>query len=336
MSKRNNPATESKENRPKMWATAFRGKLIPIVRATLSVAVIAALIYHIGSAQILSEVEEVHGYVLIIAVVMLASNVFIVTPRWVAILNAFDQHVRGFALLGSVTLGFLFNQLLPTGAGGDVVRVMRARKLGVPLSAAIHSVLLDRASGIFASLVGAVVLLPFADARANKMALIIFVFSFVCAALAGYFALWIVTRLPTAGIAIIWSIQREIGGFGVALRILLRQPKACATVFGLAIANQCLPVAATWLLASDLGVSMDALDIAIITFIATLASIVPLSIAGWGLREGTLVFLLGAYGVSPAIAFTVSILYGVCQIIAAIPGAVILFGGVEAGSRNKE
>ena len=65
--------------------------------------------------------------------------------------------------MGSVFLGFLFNQVLPTAVGGDAYRVWRAKQLGVPLDVGIHSVLLDRAFGVLVVLAGTILLLPFAS-----------------------------------------------------------------------------------------------------------------------------------------------------------------------------
>jgi uncharacterized membrane protein YbhN (UPF0104 family) len=44
-------------------------------------------------------------------------------------------------------VGLFFNQVLPTGVGGDAVRAWRCRKLGIDLGAAIRGILLDRFCG---------------------------------------------------------------------------------------------------------------------------------------------------------------------------------------------
>jgi uncharacterized membrane protein YbhN (UPF0104 family) len=98
-------------------------------------------------------------------------------------------------------------------------------------------------------------------------------------------------------------------------------------IFALAALNQMLPVAAIWVLASGLNIPLAALDIALITFISTLAATIPISFAGWGIREGTLVYLLGLYGVSSDAAFALSVLYGLALTLSAAPGAFVLLRG---------
>jgi len=138
------------------------------VRILFSIILIAVLAYHIGSADILAQIKAVRWQIIAITVAILSSSVLFVTPRWAAILTTLGHSVPAIALVRSVFVGFAFNQLLPTGFGGDVFRVWRARQLGVPTDIAVHSVLLDRASGVFISFVGAIVLLPWISGAAGR------------------------------------------------------------------------------------------------------------------------------------------------------------------------
>ena len=135
----------------------------PIVRTILSISLIAALAYHIGSGEIIGRLRTVSWEALAGATFVLATSVSLVTPRWAVILLVLGFRTCWSALIGSVFLGFLFNQLLPTAVGGDVLRAWRAKQLGAPWETAIFSVLLDRATGVLISLLGAATLLPIAS-----------------------------------------------------------------------------------------------------------------------------------------------------------------------------
>jgi hypothetical protein len=63
-------------------------------------------------------------------------------------------------------------------------------------------------------------------------------------------------------------------------------------------------------------------DIAV-TFGAMLAAAIPISLGGWGLREGALAFLFGIDGVSAHTAFTISLVFGASLAIASAPGALL-------------
>jgi hypothetical protein len=94
----------------------------------------------------------------------------------------------------------------------------------------------------------------------------------------------------------------------------------------LATLNQLLVVFSIWLLARGLNIALPVVDFTVAIFATTLASAIPISIAGWGVREGTLVFLFGAYNVAPDTAFAVSILFGACLTLASAPAALMLLG----------
>ena len=72
-----------------------------------------------------------------------------------------------------------------------------------------------------------------------------------------------------------------------------------------------------------------------ISFGAMLAAAIPISLAGWGVREGALVFLFGLYGVPAGTAFAISILFGACLVIASAPGILVLIGGTGAPASSR-
>jgi hypothetical protein len=70
----------------------------------------------------------------------------IVALRWHLVLSAATPSPGPAALLKIVFVGLFFNQMLPTGVGGDAVRAWRCSRIGIGLGAAIRSIL-DRACG---------------------------------------------------------------------------------------------------------------------------------------------------------------------------------------------
>ena len=79
-------------------------------------------------------------------VVLLATST-VVALRWHLILSAEAPSPGAAALLKIVLVGMFFNQVLPTGVGGDAVRVWRCCRRGIGLGVAVRSILLDRACG---------------------------------------------------------------------------------------------------------------------------------------------------------------------------------------------
>ena len=54
-----------------------------------------------------------------------------------------------------------------------------------------------------------------------------------------------------------------------------------------------------------------------------IASRLPISVAGWGVREGVLVSFLSAYGIAAEEAFAMSVIYGLAELAAALLALLI-------------
>jgi len=54
-----------------------------------------------------------------------------------------------------------------------------------------------------------------------------------------------------------------------------------------------------------------------------LLSLLPISIAGWGVREGAMIACLGLVGVDAASAFAVSALFGLTSVVVGLPGGLV-------------
>ena len=54
-----------------------------------------------------------------------------------------------------------------------------------------------------------------------------------------------------------------------------------------------------------------------------LVALIPVSLGGWGVREGAFVVLLGFYGVAPEQGLIVSVLFGLALLAASLPGLAL-------------
>ena len=84
-------------------------------------------------------------------------------------------------------------------------------------------------------------------------------------------------------------------------------------------------------LATSLGIDIGFVTMGWISTATTVVTMVPISASGLGLREGALIYLLGLYGVPPATALGLSLLYfAVRFLLTGLPG-----GLVEARGRGR-
>jgi hypothetical protein len=297
-----------------------------VLRVAVSVALVCGLVYIAGTADTLAQLKLVRWQIIALVAVILSSHVFVIAPRWALILRALGSPIRSAALIRGVFLGFLFNQLLPTAVGGDALRVWYARNRGAPLDVAIHSVLLDRVSGIVVVLAGTIVLLPFSNLSMLSDGLWWLSALGIGGGVAGLACLWAIGRMPRLRFPLLGRLQRVLADLSGSVAALLKRPADALGVLAYATAGQMIVVAAIYLLANEVDVDLPLIDVTLVAFGAMLASAIPISVAGWGVREGALIVLFGAYGVPADKTFTISVLFGACMVVASLPGAFALAG----------
>jgi uncharacterized membrane protein YbhN (UPF0104 family) len=256
--------------------------------------------------------------------VFLAANM-VVALRWHLILSFASPSPGPVALLKIVFVGLFFSQVLPTGVGGDAVRAWRCSKLGIGLGATIRSILLDRAWGCavlvilyIAVLPGLLQVLPQAQERAGVVAVL-------AAAIAALLTLVSLDYLPRPllglrAIAPLAELSREG-------RRLFMHPGLCGAVLGLSILTIGLTVVTFKFIGDSIGSRLSLGIWAMVVPPITLIQLLPLSLAGWGVREAALVVALGSFGVQPEAALAISILLGLCAILAGLPGGLIWLSG---------
>ena len=76
-------------------------------------------------------------------------------------------------------------------------------------------------------------------------------------------------------------------------------------------------------LSEGLSLEIEWLGIFLIIPLVTLFMLIPISIAGWGIREGVMVIGLGYLNVQSEQALALSILYGLSMLTISLPGGIV-------------
>jgi glycosyltransferase 2 family protein len=241
--------------------------------------------------------------------------------RWHLILSAEAPSPGPGALVKLVLVGLFFNQVLPTGVGGDAVRAWRCRKLGIDLGAAIRSILLDRFCGylvLVAVYAASLPSLPNVPAYPRQRGVVIAVLG---ARLLGLAALFLFDRLPRPLLGL--RLIAPLGELSREARRLFSHPRRCGAVLGLSALTIGLTILAFKLVADGVGSCLSLGSWTVIVPPVTLVQLLPVSLAGWRVREMALVVMLASSGVPAEAALATSVLLGLCLIIGGLPGGLI-------------
>jgi uncharacterized membrane protein YbhN (UPF0104 family) len=292
---------------------------------SLRLLVTAGLIFALAARFDLGQAAELIGQanlrpIAAALVVILIAN-FVVAWRWQLILSAEAASPGSATLLKIVFVGLFFNQVLPTGIGGDAVRAWRCSRVGIGLGAAIRSILLDRACGFLVLVVLYALGLPFLlkilpDPQERGA-----VVAVLAIAIVGLLALVSLDRMP--GPILRLRLMTPFAELSRASRRLFIDPRRCAAVLALSIVTIALTVLAFKLIGDAVGSRLSLGSWMMIVPPVTLIQLVPVSLAGWGVREAALVIALGSFGVPAEAALAVSVLMGFSLILVGLPGGLI-------------
>lgn len=298
-----------------------------LLLAGAKIAVSGLLIWYIFNTNDLDAVSRYLGQIsvdaILLAFTILGATVCLVTLRWMFILRKIGAQLMFGPALHIVFIGMFFNQVLPSTVGGDAVRTWRLYKSGVALGASFRSVVLDRVVGL-AGLVLLVVLgLPLVSSATPDPA--------------AFWSLLAIAFAATAGLALLLSLDkirfswlrrgpfRTLDDLAVDARSLFFAPGAAAFSLGLSLAVHFGSAMIVFVLALGMEIEISVLECVILVPPVILISVLPISMAGWGIREGAMITALGFAGITPADALVLSLAIGLVILITSIPGGILWF-----------
>ncbi len=301
-------------------------------RVIVSAVLLAVLVSKIHPEDLLPERRQLSTIAFLVAGLLLtALGIVLSAWRWQRVLEVFDVRLPLRTLTGHYFAGQFVGNVLPSTVGGDVVRVSRTATTTGSGSVAFASVVLERLTGFV--VLPLLVFLGFLFRPSlldNNHAWIALAIG--CGTLLLLGVILLVTGQPRlAGrFAERENWMRFIGAVHVGIDRLRHRPRDVFGVLGTAILYQLSIVAALYCAARALDISVP--NMALLAFVPAVAmsQTIPLSVSGFGVREGMLVLLLHPLGVSTSSAVALGLFWYGMLLVVSLLGAPAF----AVGSRN--
>ncbi len=275
----------------------------------------------------------VPGFV-VLAVAAEMVSIVLATWRWVLILRAINIGLDFLKALPIVFIALFFNQILPSNLGGDVMRVWRLFRHGSDLVNAIGSVILDRVVALLGLVILVSACLPFVSLLTDDPVLPRILMAIIAATLAGLAFLMVFERaLPWMQRFLSPAVLKNLSAVAHDARKYFLNPAASVPGTAISVVNHVVTVTVFFALAQALGIDIGFGECLVLIPPVVLLSMLPISLAGWGVREGAMVAALGFVGVPPAQALALSITFGILYAVTSLPGGVIWFASGNRKSR---
>jgi uncharacterized membrane protein YbhN (UPF0104 family) len=298
----------------------------PGIRVTGKVAVSAGLLY-----WLIQRVQDSEpsmplagaGWGTLALVWLMQSTLPVVqAERWRIVAAAMGARVAFFAAVRNVYVGQFFNQVLPSSLGGDAVRAWQLRWV-MPLQTALASVGFDRVVALLAVPVivtaGSGILLRHEPPAALGWTLLAAMVAVGC----GFVLLLWGDRIPLPVAVCGRRLVGDLRSVPAAARRFFGHPGALARALLLSVLIHAGVATSVWMLALAYSADAPLTAFVVLVPLITMATAVPVSIGGWGVREGAAVALLGLVDIPPAAALAISIQFGLVMMVVALPGGVL-------------
>jgi glycosyltransferase 2 family protein len=250
------------------------------------------------------------------------------TYRWQRILAAYDVRRHLGELFRLNLAGVFYSLALPGQVSGEVLKAWRLAGRSEQRRTVFVSVFLDRVTGMIGlGGLGSLALL-LDPPSVEWMGLIPCLLVLVAATVSGVVVMTL-PALPSLviGPTTIWSPGlARVGGLVLRLTTVDSQApkaKALATICALGFASQAIMATIHWGVALAVGINLSPFALTWILAITVIIGMLPVSLAGLGVRELTYVALLSLFGVSTASALTLSLATFAILVVLGLTGGAI-------------
>ena len=257
---------------------------------------------------------------LLAAVVALTAQTLFSALRWRLTARALGQTIPVGRAMREYYLSQIVNQSLPGGVLGDAGRAVRARH-EAGLKRAGQAVVFERLAGqlvLFVVTAAAVLMVWISPGGISlpDWVLRLVAVSMLALVLAG--GILLAVSRGNRG------IQCHIRDWIAAFRTAVLTPAVLPHQVLLSLGTTALNLLAFALCARATGTTMAVTAVLIVVPLILFTMLIPVSISGWGLREGAAAALFPVIGASATEGFAASLAFGLMFLLSTLPGVFVL------------
>ncbi|MEY4505109.1 MAG: hypothetical protein RL154_1406 [Pseudomonadota bacterium] len=290
-----------------------------LIKLAITIVIFVYLFGKINFEEVHKNIEIADIPLLLMALFLAICSTTLAAYRWGRVTKLLSL-ASGFKFyLTSYFKGSFFNQALPGSIGGDAVRMIDLKEMGFSWSKSFYAVFIDRVSGLMGLLlINALAIIAMPSILPSEISTSVLVVCF--GGLSALIFLSIIRKI---------SFLEKFKFFGrfielsIAFRSVYHDKREILIQIGSSALVNFFSVLCVFALARAVRLEFDVWYYCVLMPPVFLATIIPISLAGWGVREGVMVTLFAYIGADSAKILTVAMLYGIVTIISSLPGAFV-------------
>lgn len=298
--------------RPSRWRAA--------ARFAVSAALLLLVARFVDVGSVVARLRELRPGWVGLALAVSVLQVLVLGWRWAYTAGRLGVELPLRTAVAEYYLGVLLNQVLPGGVTGDVSRAWRHSRRDAPARPVVTAVVLERASGqavMSAVAVASLLALPWAPGWL-RLGL-----GLLLAVWAALTVRAVVRRLPTdpAAEGLPAEVRRVFLGDALPVQLVTAAVVVASYIVVFLVA------------ARAVGVDTSLVRLLPLVAPVLMTMLIPVTVAGWGIREAAAAALWGLVGLTPADGAAISVAYGLLVLVSSLPGALVLMA--SSGDRDR-
>ena len=300
-----------------------RTRLLNLVKIAVSLGGLLAILLTQDLGQVFRLLRDMNWLLFGVALLLFLAGSLVRTYRWGTLVWSLGIQVSWLRLVALFFVGAFFSLFLPTGLGGDAVKMYELSRNDGKTAEAISSVIVDRFVGLFVLFALAVLALIGGYRLVGSEVLVAIAGVFVACLVAITLLLqrtWIETWGRRLGLDRLLGRIRILRELYASIRLYrtvdLLRATAASVVWNLML------ILGNYLLGLAVGIDLSLYYYFLFIPIISVLLMLP-SVGGLGIREGAYVLLFGQVGVANSQALALAFAFDLVLLVNGLIGALI-------------
>jgi uncharacterized membrane protein YbhN (UPF0104 family) len=295
--------------------------IITILKLVVSFFLIYYLFSHINFQDAFRQIQSLSALTISLILSIFLIQLLVISVRYYKALECMGIHIPLIKTIRPTYIGYFFSQTLISFVGGDAIRVLITSDAGEKITQIAKAVVVDRLAGFAGQILLLALTLPFLIPLLPDIGLKIFLLLIILGS--GGLVLMLFFLGKKTNIANSKGIVGKLMSYSKRILDRLYTGQALLYIFGLSFLIGLINCIAYFAIAKALNIPLTFWQVLILTPPALFLSMMPVSISGWGVREGATVMMLAIAGISSSDALCISIIFGLSLLIVSLPGGIL-------------
>jgi len=300
----------------------MRRTLLLVAKAATSILLLYLSLRWVNVAALGERLARLKPEWILLATLVVTAQVALLAIRWREIAAACGAYLALISALQFSFIGMFFNQVLPSTVGGDGARIWLFARQGAGWARATYSVLIDRVVGVFVLALIVVVCLPWTfalirDPVARGVLLLIgfgsIAATFIFALIGTWFQKWFDR----------WKLTRHLSAASRAALAMCGSSRSISIVILCSVIIHFFTIIAAWCCIKAIAAPVSFAQVLFLMPPVLLIVTIPISIAGWGVRESSIIVAFAYAGLAQSNGLTLSILFGAVSFVVGVVGGIV-------------